>query len=83
MNKTDLFREKIAKYSLRECFKDYDGPDEYEPALKFIQKKFLSVCEMKTKVFVHATCATDTENIRVVFAAVEESVLSDALSRIV
>ena len=35
-----LFREKVAATNLKDCFPDYDGPNEYESAIAFIQSTF-------------------------------------------
>jgi len=82
LNKMDLFAEKIQKVSLKVCFDTYKGKDEFEPALSYIKKKFLAVREGKQPIFVHQTCATDTENVRVVFAAVEDTILGQNLGKL-
>ena len=35
-----IFREKVTTTNLKDCFPDYDGPNEYEAAIAFIQSTF-------------------------------------------
>jgi len=80
LNKKDLFAEKITKVDLNVCFPDYKGGKNYDNSIKFITKKFLEQNETRDKlVYNHVTCATDTDNVRVVFSAVKDIVLQQAL----
>jgi GTPase SAR1 family protein len=77
LNKKDLFQKKIETVPLKVCFEDYTGGQSYEETTKFIEDKFLSQNENSEKlIYVHYTCATDTNNIQVVFKAVQDSILS-------
>jgi len=84
-NKDDLFREKLKKgKSIKAAFTDYDGKaDDYEASLKFLTNKFTDVVDPVTNekkdIYSHATCATNTENVKVVFDAVRDFVLNSAL----
>ena len=81
LNKRDLFEEKIGISPLKNTFPDYDGPNEFQPACDFIRDKFLSLdpnAELN-RVYPHVTCATDTDSIRVVFAAVQETLIKTNL----
>jgi len=40
LNKSDLFREKIAKVNLNVLFSDYQGGCNFEEGTKYIQEKF-------------------------------------------
>ena len=75
LNKKDLFREKLGRIDLKCCFPHYDGGKEYGPAVKYIEKQFLSLAPPKKQIFVHRTCATDTKNISLVFKAVKDILL--------
>eukprot|EP00795_Rhopilema_esculentum_P003758 gene3758-15039_t len=77
LNKTDLLEEKIIKSHLVDYFPDYDGPKEDGKAAKeFILKMFVDLNPDTEKIiYSHFTCATDTENIRFVFAAVKDTIL--------
>eukprot|EP01099_Mayorella_cantabrigiensis_P000210 TRINITY_DN1091_c0_g1_i1.p1 TRINITY_DN1091_c0_g1~~TRINITY_DN1091_c0_g1_i1.p1 ORF type:complete len:377 (+),score=102.30 TRINITY_DN1091_c0_g1_i1:90-1133(+) len=81
LNKRDLFEEKISVSPLKNTFPDYEGPNEFQPACDFIRDKFLALdpnAELN-RVYPHITCATDTDSIRVVFAAVQETLIKTNL----
>jgi len=82
-NKADLFREKIQKTDLKVCFPEYTGGRDFDNAFKFIKDKFLE-CNTngKRQIYTHLTCATDTENINVVFNAVQDIVLRQVLDTV-
>ncbi|RXM33550.1 Guanine nucleotide-binding protein G(o) subunit alpha [Acipenser ruthenus] len=68
LNKKDLFGEKIKKSPLTICFPEYTGPNVYEDAAAYIQAQFESKNRSPNKeIYCHLTCATDTNNIQVVF----------------
>lgn len=80
LNKRDLFEEKIKKIDLSIAFPDYSGGLNYENAVEFIKDKFLSQNENPRKhIYTHVTCATDTDNINVVFNAVKDIILQKIL----
>lgn len=61
-------------------FSDYTGGHDYNAAVKYIKKLFLSRVHNKEKlVFVKLTCATDTEQVRAVFDSCREIILHDNL----
>jgi len=83
LNKYDLFKEKIEKTSLKILFEDYEGGNNEKDALDFIQRKFCSLNRNSNKkIFVHPTCATDTEQVKVVFDAAKEIIISQNLERL-
>jgi len=77
LNKTDLLEEKIQKSDLASYFPEYDGPPgDAKSAREFILKMFVDLNPDTEKIiYSHFTCATDTENIRFVFAAVKDTIL--------
>jgi len=80
LNKSDLFRDKIKKVDLATCFPDYTGGADFDKAGKFITQKFIAKSQNSEKmIYPHVTCATDTENVRVVFNTVRASILTSAL----
>jgi len=81
LNKKDSFSEKITKVPLTVCplFKDYKGPQTFEAGVKLIQETFLSKVKSKL-IYTHITCATDTNNMKVVFDAVKDIVIRAALN---
>lgn len=82
LNKKDLFAEKIARVDLKVCFDDYDGGCNYENAEAFIKARFMEKNQQPNRqIFVHPTCAVDTENIEVVWAAVRQIILTNTLQQ--
>ncbi|EYC34182.1 g-protein alpha subunit [Ancylostoma duodenale] len=81
LNKKDLLEEKILYSHLADYFPEYDGPPR-DPiaAREFILKMFVDLNPDADKIiYSHFTCATDTENIRFVFAAVKDTILQHNL----
>jgi len=83
LNKKDLFADKIKRVSIKsvDAFKDYPyGEGDYDRGIKFFLKKFLCRSKNEEKVvYHHVTCATDTENVQVVFNACKDIILRDNL----
>jgi len=77
LNKKDLLEEKIMHSHLVDYFPEYDGPNkDAQAAREFILKMFVELNPDPDKIiYSHFTCATDTENIRFVFAAVKDTIL--------
>jgi GTPase SAR1 family protein len=83
LNKKDIFEEKIKRVPLTVCFPDYSGPQTFDDGTRFIRDKFLELNENKNKtIYAHLTCATDTDNIVVVFNAVRDIILNKTLVKI-
>ncbi|XP_044251713.1 G protein alpha q subunit-like [Drosophila takahashii] len=77
LNKMDVLEEKIMSSHLVDYFPEYDGPQQDATAA---QEYILQMFEDENpnpdkKIYAHFTCATDTENIRFVFAAVKDTIL--------
>jgi len=79
LNKVDLFRTKLKKSPLAKYFPDYSGGDDVNRAAKYILWRFNQVNRAHLNLYPHLTQATDTSNIRLVFAAVKETILQNAL----
>ncbi|XP_069817912.1 guanine nucleotide-binding protein subunit alpha-14 [Dendropsophus ebraccatus] len=77
LNKKDLLEEKILFSHLIDYFPEFNGPkQDAKSAREFILKLYQDQNPDKEKViYSHFTCATDTENIRFVFAAVKDTIL--------
>ncbi|XP_054042298.1 guanine nucleotide-binding protein subunit alpha-14 isoform X2 [Rissa tridactyla] len=77
LNKKDLLEEKIMYSHLISYFPEYTGPkQDVKAARDFILKLYQDQNPDKEKtIYSHFTCATDTENIRFVFAAVKDTIL--------
>ena len=78
LNKKDLFAEKLKTRPLVICFPGYQGPNRYKEASMFVWERFEDVKGAKN-LFSHVTCATDTENLKVVFAAVTDMLIRSVL----
>ncbi|XP_038130849.1 guanine nucleotide-binding protein subunit alpha-14-like [Cyprinodon tularosa] len=83
LNKTDLLAEKITESHLATYFPEYNGPKgDAESAKKFIEKLYIQLHQHSHKaLYTHFTCATDTENIRIVFKAVKDTLFQENLER--
>lgn len=79
LNKVDLFRQKLGKSPLSKYFPDYSGGDDVNRAAKYLLWRFNQVNRAHLNLYPHLTQATDTSNIRLVFAAVKETILQNAL----
>ncbi|OLL26132.1 Guanine nucleotide-binding protein alpha-3 subunit, partial [Neolecta irregularis DAH-3] len=79
LNKIDLFRIKLPKVPLGNYFDDYTGGADEKKATKYVLWRFNAVNRSNLVIYPHLTCATDTSNIRLVFAAVKETLLQNAL----
>jgi len=82
LNKTDLFKEKIARVDLTTCWPNYTGGCHFENASTFIKQKFLDQNKTTHPIYTHFTCAISTENIEFVFRCVRETVLNQTLKEI-
>lgn len=76
LNKYDIFQEKIKKSNLNICFSDYKGGYSEKAALDFIKERFSEANQTQGReIYIHTTCATDKENVRIVFDAVKNIIL--------
>ncbi|XP_065335972.1 G protein alpha q subunit-like [Cloeon dipterum] len=81
MNKKDLLEEKIMYSHLIDYFPDFDGPKQDDISAKnYILKKYLAENpDPERTCYSHFTTATDTENIKLVFCAVKDTIMQNAL----
>ncbi|KAL4895916.1 guanine nucleotide binding protein, alpha subunit [Aspergillus ambiguus] len=79
LNKVDLFRQKLPRSPLSNYFPDYSGGNDVNRAAKYLLWRFNQVNRAHLNLYPHLTQATDTTNIRLVFAAVKETILQNAL----
>jgi len=76
LNKRDLFSEKIKKVPLTVCFPEYEGDNTYDAGIEFLKEQFVQrVRDPNKQVFTHVCCATDKDNMRVVFNAIKETII--------
>ncbi|KAF9520548.1 hypothetical protein BS47DRAFT_1357368 [Hydnum rufescens UP504] len=79
LNKIDVFQLKLPRSPLGRHFPEFTGGNDVHKATKFILWKFFAMNRAKLALYPHLTQATDTKNIRIVFAAVKETILQNAL----
>lgn len=79
LNKIDVFTEKLPFSPLENYFPDYAGGNDIKNAAKYILWRFNKLNRNNVNIYPHLTQATDTSNIRLVFAAVKETILQNSL----
>jgi len=85
LNKQDLFDQMIKNIPFTVCpCDDYkDNPNDRDSVIKYIigvyQKKTFGFDTGKRSIFHHITCATNTEDVKAVFAAVRHIVIKNHL----
>lgn len=80
LNKKDLLEEKVQSSHLVDYFPAYNGPKrDHCAARDFILQLYLQYQPENKITYPHFTCATDTANIRIVFAAVKDTILRNNL----
>ncbi|MCJ1249507.1 Guanine nucleotide-binding protein alpha-2 subunit [Trapelia coarctata] len=80
LNKVDLFKAKLGRSPLGNYFPDYSGGNDVNRAAKYLLWRFNQVNRAHLNLYPHLTQATDTSNIRLVFAAVKDTILHNALA---
>ncbi|ORY95523.1 heterotrimeric G-protein alpha subunit, GPA3-like protein [Syncephalastrum racemosum] len=79
LNKIDVFKAKLPKIPLERYFPDYGGGNDVAKAAKYILWRFNQTNRAKLNIYPHLTQATDTKNIKLVFTAIKETILQNAL----
>ncbi|XP_049321749.1 guanine nucleotide-binding protein subunit alpha-11-like [Astyanax mexicanus] len=84
LNKMDILAEKIKKSDLNLYFASFRGKKrDPEDARNFIHEMYKEQAKNEEKqsknIYSHFTCATDTNNIRMVFSDVKDTVLIKSL----
>lgn len=82
LNKTDVFRTKIAESPLSKYFSNYNGGSDYDKACTYMKNGFLSKVKKRdvNTIFTHYTCALSSRNVKFVVDAIRTRVLSDTIS---
>ncbi|CAB4482083.1 guanine nucleotide binding protein, alpha subunit [Rhizophagus irregularis] len=76
LNKIDRFREKLPISPMNKYFPDFEGGGDYDLACEYIHNRFVSLNQSEVKqVYTHFTCATDTDQIKFVMAAVNDIII--------
>lgn len=88
LNKDDLFQKKVAKSAIKNFFPDYDGePGDIKAGRDYFKKRFARLAQKagrskEREIYIHITTATDTAMLRVVMAAVEDTLVSKNIRNI-
>ncbi|KAF9099776.1 guanine nucleotide-binding protein subunit alpha [Mortierella sp. AM989] len=73
LNKMDRFKEKLLVTPLRNRFPEYDGDNDDKQASLYIANRFIGMNKSdKKQIYVHFTCAIDSNRIKFVMAAVSD-----------
>ena len=77
LNKKDVLEEKLPYSPIKDYFPEFDGSEnDYDATIQFFTEKFEVLNEEDNRsVFTHATCATDTENIKIVDVIVQNIIM--------
>lgn len=82
LNKVDLLKDKVRQSPVRKYFPDYDGKsNDVEDTLQYFEKLFLSLNKSKRPIYVHRTCATDTQSMKFILTAVTDMVIQQNLKK--
>jgi len=80
LNKMDLFKIKLPKSPMKNYFSDYDGGDDFDAGCEYIRNRFIVLNQSDEKqIYTHLTCATDTNQIKFVMAAVNDIIIQTNL----
>ncbi|KAK9704366.1 guanine nucleotide-binding protein subunit alpha [Basidiobolus ranarum] len=80
LNKIDIFKEKLQISQINRYFPDYEGGSNYELACRYIMERFVALNHSDNKqIYTHFTCATDTDQIKFVMAAVNDIIIQTNL----
>jgi len=77
LNKDDLFQKMIKTHPITTCFPKYKGELTEEAQYNYIKQRYLAMVAPR-KIFVHRTCATNTEHIEVIFNVVNIGIIKRA-----
>ncbi|KPP71342.1 Guanine nucleotide-binding protein subunit alpha-13-like [Scleropages formosus] len=85
LNKTDLLEEKVRTVAIKDYFPEYEGePHNLADVQKFLVECFRSKRrdQPQKPLYHHFTTAINTENIRLVFRDVKDTILHDNLKQL-
>lgn len=79
LNKIDIFIEKLPNSPMEKYFPDYVGGANVNKAVKYILWRFKQLNRANLNLVPYVTQATDTNNIKLAFAIVRETILHNNL----
>jgi len=70
------FNKNLKKSPLKNLFGDYDGEDDFNKAVTFVENKFRELNSGdQGRIFAHQTCATDIKSVEKVFKDMTEKLI--------
>ena len=75
LNKKDVFDEKIVYSPLTQCFSEYTGANEKYEASNYVWQQFANQNKCNRGLYLHFTCAKDSQNINIVFDVVVDTII--------
>jgi guanine nucleotide-binding protein G(i) subunit alpha len=88
LNKADLLEKRLKKNakSLKKAFKDYSGGKDVDKALEYLKTQFMSRVRPggalnANQIYVHSTCALDTNQMGLVFNSVRDFVVQQRMMK--
>ncbi|TKR69928.1 hypothetical protein L596_022015 [Steinernema carpocapsae] len=82
LNKKDLFEQKIKRSNITPAFPEYKGAQTYDDCIKYIRQKFEEAnTNRKKTIFVHETCATDTNQVQIILESVISMIIQANLHK--
>jgi guanine nucleotide-binding protein subunit alpha len=82
LNKIDLFEQKVRLSPIKRYFPDYPGRNgDAEAGLKYFESIFLRLNRSNKPIYVHRTCATDTQSMKFVLSAVTDMIVQQNLKK--
>lgn len=85
LNKTDLLEEKVKTVAIKDYFPEYEGdPHSLDDVQKFLVTCFRNQRreQQNKQLYYHFTTAINTENIRLVFRDVKDTILHNNLEQL-
>ncbi|KAH3668732.1 hypothetical protein OGAPHI_002487 [Ogataea philodendri] len=79
LNKIDVFIDKLPRSPLEKYFPDYVGGNDVNKAVKYILWRFRQLNRSNVNIMPYVTQATDTNNMKLAFAVVKETIIHNAL----
>lgn len=80
LNKKDIFQEKLARFPLCDWVDGYAGENSQEACAQFIQGKYFE--QITRKVYLHKTCATDTQSTNATLKACFDTILAKNIAMV-
>eukprot|EP01130_Rhizamoeba_saxonica_P007234 TRINITY_DN291_c0_g2_i2.p1 TRINITY_DN291_c0_g2~~TRINITY_DN291_c0_g2_i2.p1 ORF type:complete len:203 (-),score=47.90 TRINITY_DN291_c0_g2_i2:43-651(-) len=82
LNKSDLFEDKIERVKMKRTFPDYRGGHDFDAGAEYIAMKYIDRVTQKdtSSIYVHITCAIDTNAMNAVFDSVTEQIFKQRLA---